>query len=183
MGHAAQPVAMRYPQPLPSAPQASTPWYAPAPAAAPLALSAAYEPYVPQMPQFVPPPPPPPPAVAFRTGAFDPRRVRATSTRYACCATAADMVRAQAAATGSDPRLQAGAQPLPPPPPMPPPVPAAYAAPPVPPVAAAWMPPPPAQAAPAAATEPAQLDMLKDLLRQLAAQQAQQGAAGGAPPQ
>ena len=77
MGHAPQPMAMRYPQPLPSAPQA--PWYAPAPAA-PLAHSVAYEPYVPQMPQFVaPPPPPPPPAVAFRTGAFDPRRVRAAA--------------------------------------------------------------------------------------------------------
>jgi hypothetical protein len=47
----------------------------------------------------------------------------------------------------------------------------AYAAPPV-----AWAPPP---AGAGAASEPAQLDALKDLLRQLAAQQAQQGAAGG----
>jgi hypothetical protein len=74
MSHAPLPVAMRYPQQLPSAPHAPhAPWYAPA--APPLAHPVAYEPYVPQMPQFVPPPPPPPPAVAFRTGAFDPRRV------------------------------------------------------------------------------------------------------------
>jgi hypothetical protein len=90
----------------------------------------------------------------------------------------------QAAATASDPRVQASVQPLPPPPPLayapppataPPPPPAppqmAYAAPPV-----AWAPPP---AGAGAASEPAQLDALKDLLRQLAAQQAQQGAAGG----
>jgi hypothetical protein len=78
MSHTPQPMAMRYPQQLPAAPQAPPPWYAPVPAAAPLAHPVAYEPYVPQMPSFVAPPqPPPPPAVAFRTGAFDPRRVRA----------------------------------------------------------------------------------------------------------
>ena len=117
----------------------------------------------------------------------------ARSTRVGCvpvasmsctfCATTADTMRAQAAATGADPRLQAGGPPLPPPPPMPVPVPPVYVAPPVAPVSATWVPPLPAQAAPVAAAEPAQLDVLKDLLRQLAAQQAQQGAAGGAPPQ
>jgi len=101
----------------------------------------------------------------------------------ACCATMTDTARTQAAAAGADPRLQAGAQPLPPPPPMPAAVAPAYVAPSVAPVSATWMPPPPAQGAPAAAAEPAQLDVLKHLLRQLAAQQAQQGAASGAPPQ